>query len=54
MIKFSTSPFLYKINYLIKHNANIFIILAFLKFQITKIFFNQFRAKEKRKNKDVD
>ena len=51
MIKFSTSPFLYKINYLIKHNANIFIIFAFLKFQITKIFFNHFRSKEKRKNK---
>ena len=50
-MKFETSPFLYKLNYLIKHEACTSIILAFVKFQITKPFFNIFRSKEKKKFK---
>ena len=51
-MKYETSPFLYKINYLIKHKACASIILAFLKFKITKPFFNTFRSKEKKNNKE--
>ena len=52
-MKFSTSPFLYKLNYLIKHKANLPIILAFFKFQISKPFFNHIRSKEKRNYKII-
>ena len=52
-MKYETSPFLYKINYLIKHKACASIILAFLKFKITKPFFNTFRSKEKKKYKVI-
>ena len=52
-MKFSTSPFLYKLNYLIKHKANLPIILAFLKFQISKPFFNHIRSREKRNYKTI-
>ena len=50
-MNFTTSPFLYRLNFLIKHKANIKIILAFLKFQFLKFFYNHFRSKEKKKNK---
>ena len=52
-MKFETSPFLYKLNYLIKHKACTSIILAFFKFQITKPFFNIFRSREKKKYKTI-
>jgi len=52
-MKFETSPFLYKLNYLIKHKACTSIILAFVKFQITKPFFNIFRSREKKKYKTI-
>ena len=50
-MRFDTSPFLYRLNYLIKHKARISIILAFLGYQITKPLFNTFRSKEKKKYK---
>jgi len=50
-VNFTTSPFLYRLNFLIKHKANVKIILAFLKFQFLKFFYNHFRSKEKKKNK---
>ena len=50
-MNFETSPFLYKLNYLIKHKACTSIILAFLKFKMTKPYFNTFRSKEKKKYK---
>ncbi|MDA9769270.1 class I SAM-dependent methyltransferase [Candidatus Pelagibacter sp.] len=50
-MRFETSPFLYKLNYLIKHKACVSIILSFLRFKITKPFFNTFRSKEKKKYK---
>ena len=48
-MKFETSPFLYKLNYLIRHKASASIILAFLRFKIAKPLFNTFRSKEKKK-----
>jgi len=50
-MKFETSPFLYRLNYLIKHRACTSIIFAFLRFKITKPFFNILRSKEKKKFK---
>ena len=50
-MKFETSPFLYRLNYLIKHRACTSIIFAFLRFKITKLFFNILRSKEKKKFK---
>ena len=47
-MKFETSPFLYRLNYLIKHRACTSIIFAFLRFKITKPFFNILRSKEKK------
>jgi predicted O-methyltransferase YrrM len=52
-MNFETSPFFYKLNYLIKHKACTSIILAFLRFKITKPFFNTFRSKEKKKYKTL-
>jgi len=52
-MKFETSPFLYKLNYLIKHKTSSSTILAFLRFKITKPFFNIFRSKEKKKYKEI-
>jgi hypothetical protein len=52
-MRFETSPFLYKLNYLIKHKACVSIILSFLRFKITKPFFNTFRSKEKKKYKVI-
>jgi len=53
-VNFTTSPFLYRLNFLIKHKANIKIILAFLKFQFLKFFYNHFRSKEKKKKKYIN
>ena len=52
-MKYETSPFLYKLNHLIKHKSSTAIILAFLRFKLTKPFFNYFRSKEKKKNKEA-
>jgi predicted O-methyltransferase YrrM len=52
-MKFTTSPFLYKLNYLIKHKANFAIILSFFKFQTCKPFFNHFRSKQKKIYKKI-
>lgn len=52
-MKFNTSPFLYRLNYLIKHKACTSIILAFLIFKLTRPFFNFFRSMEKKRYKII-
>ena len=52
-MKYETSPFLYKLKFLIKHKASLAIILAFIRFKITKPFFNTFRSKEKKKYRKI-
>lgn len=52
-MKYETSPFLYKLKFLFKHKASLPIILAFIRFKITKPFFNTFRSKEKKKYRKI-
>ena len=52
-MKFNTSPFLYRLNYLIKHKARTSIILAFLRYKLTRPFFNSFRSMERKKYKII-
>jgi len=52
-MNYNSSPFLYKLNYLRKYNANNQVFFSFIKFQITKIFYNHFRSKEKYKYKTL-
>ena len=52
-MNFKSFSILSKLKYLIKHEASISIILAFLKFQLTKPVFNTFRSKEKKLNKEI-
>ena len=52
-MNFKSFSILSRLKYLIKHEASISIILAFLKFQLTKPFFNTFRSKDKKLNKEI-
>ena len=52
-MKFNTSPFLYRLNYLIKHKTCTSIILAFLRYKLTRPFFNSFRSMEKKRYKII-